>query len=698
MSVFDKMDFPKKPNYEYTAEYFASKATDHNRDLAHCNNGDNIERNVEITNYLTTRKLVKTTKRLENKRRDYDDKRKKVQEQWEDLKTKESALRENFIRFNQFVKENQEKKERASLKITEQNQLKEERQRRMEELQQKCEEIESTKAKMDINIGQYRIYELFLSQVVENEASMQSINDLLKRYEALIGARKELNDIQQRDMMKLEKAKSNLRHLADNSLNQIAAFNNRLERLQERYEKARNESAKWERIHQRIQAHTVQTVIDTVSIKESALRMYLEICTRKKIKPVHVDCVEKQLLVVKKAIGEFWHQLTLLLSQKVPNFFVANLLCFADHANRAGWLNWVFCVKRQGQVMEELPRGASFSELLNIYLNRKENAGHRTFQPIEKYDMKLPSRHPYVNLGLSGESKKFIQMGHTSKLSNEAGPYRNLAGLQLQLLRNEKRLLSARRRMKLTKVQVNLAWRNLERQEKELRDSFLSFNQFCHENNEKRIRALKKLQEDTQLTQRRQTLIEELQLELSEMKHIAESMEANVKNHAIYQAFLDSVVEANQEFSNINDIIVRFLTLMEEKELLAGKQKENMLVLENAKTSMMKLIEEKNFVIMGLNNQIANLQARFENANIKALESEELVTQIKNHAVKQLGEIDSVKSSIWNVYVHMATSKKHPIKIKKEDVEEQMMYINRTLTELSKVNKLIKKKATKGKQ
>lgn len=49
-------------------------------------------------------------------------------------------------------------------------------------------------------------------------------------------------------------------------------------------------------------------------------------------------------------------------------------------------------------------------------------------------------------------------------------------------------------------------------------------------------------------------------------------------------------------------------------------------------------------MIMGLNNQIANLQARFENANIKALESEELVTQIKNHAVKQLGEIDSVST------------------------------------------------------
>lgn len=45
---------------------------------------------------------------------------------------------------------------------------------------------------------------------------------------------------------------------------------------------------------------------------------------------------------------------------------------------------------------------------------------------------------------------------------------------------------------------------------------------------------------------------------------------------------------------------------------------------------------------MGLNNQIANLQARYEHANFKALESEDLVTQIKNNAVKQLGEIDTV--------------------------------------------------------
>lgn len=60
---------------------------------------------------------------------------------------------------------------------------------------------------------------------------------------------------------------------------------------------------------------------------------------------------------------------------------------------------------------------------------------------------------------------------------------------------------------------------------------------------------------------------------------------------------------------------------------------------------------------------------------------------------KQMQEIDEVKSTIWNVYVHMAQSKTHPVKIKKENVEEQMMYIKRTLTELAKVNQILRKQS-----
>lgn len=53
------------------------------------------------------------------------------------------------------------------------------------------------------------------------------------------------------------------------------------------------------------------------------------------------------------------------------------------------------------------------------------------------------------------------------------------------------------------------------------------------------------------------------------------------------------MVDAYQEFSNINDVITRFLTLVEEKMLLSDKQKENMLVLENAKTSMVTALKRQ---------------------------------------------------------------------------------------------------------
>lgn len=58
-----------------------------------------------------------------------------------------------------------------------------------------------------------------------------------------------------------------------------------------------------------------------------------------------------------------------------------------------------------------------------------------------------------------------------------------------------------------------------------------------------------------------------------------------------------------------------------------------------------------------------------------------------------MNDIDEAKASIWNIYQHMSLSKQHPIKIKKENVEEQMVYIKRTLTELAKVNQILKKRS-----
>ncbi|XP_030747560.1 coiled-coil domain-containing protein 42 homolog isoform X3 [Sitophilus oryzae] len=305
-TVFDKMVFPKKPNYEYVGEYFASKVAESSIKIANPNTGDDIERmNVIISNYIATQQLEKTTRKLTAKRNAYQQKRKCVLEMWKDLQVKEESFRQNFIRFNQFVKENQEKKERAANKIMEQNSLKQERERKMNALLEICEQIKKVKAKMDANIGRYRIYEEFLMEVVDYDSSMQSINDLLKRYDALIEARKELNDIQQRDLNKLEKAKSNLMKLIEEKNFIIMGLNNQIANLQARYENANIKALESETLVTQIKNNAVKQMAEIDMVKNSIWNVYVHMAASKK-HPIKIkkEKVEEQIMYLNRTLTE----------------------------------------------------------------------------------------------------------------------------------------------------------------------------------------------------------------------------------------------------------------------------------------------------------------------------------------------------------------------------------------------------------
>lgn len=63
--------------------------------------------------------LEKTEARLHAKWLEQQKKRKFMDEQWEQMRRQELILRESFIKFNRFVKENQEKRDRADIKVKE---------------------------------------------------------------------------------------------------------------------------------------------------------------------------------------------------------------------------------------------------------------------------------------------------------------------------------------------------------------------------------------------------------------------------------------------------------------------------------------------------------------------------------------------------------------------------------------------------
>lgn len=63
--------------------------------------------------------LAKTEERLRAKWVEQEKKRKFMDEQWDEMRRQELFLRESFIKFNRFVRENQEKRDRADSKIKE---------------------------------------------------------------------------------------------------------------------------------------------------------------------------------------------------------------------------------------------------------------------------------------------------------------------------------------------------------------------------------------------------------------------------------------------------------------------------------------------------------------------------------------------------------------------------------------------------
>ena len=65
------------------------------------------------------RELCLVETELEAKKRERDSKRNTMDQQWTELRHKEDLLRQSFIKFNKFVKENKEKRERANIKISE---------------------------------------------------------------------------------------------------------------------------------------------------------------------------------------------------------------------------------------------------------------------------------------------------------------------------------------------------------------------------------------------------------------------------------------------------------------------------------------------------------------------------------------------------------------------------------------------------
>lgn len=135
------------------------------------------------------------------------------------------------------MKENEEKRERAEKKTVEETQRLNKKEEDIEELRRNYDEMMEIKKKMESEIGKHKSYENYLETVVAASPEFKDVDDILSRYEALIAARRQLIERQERDLTALENAHADMIAVVENKSFEIMGLQNHLAHLQGRYDR-----------------------------------------------------------------------------------------------------------------------------------------------------------------------------------------------------------------------------------------------------------------------------------------------------------------------------------------------------------------------------------------------------------------------------------------------------------------------------
>ncbi|XP_012346581.1 coiled-coil domain-containing protein 42 like-2-like isoform X2 [Apis florea] len=238
-------------------------------------------------------------------------------------------------------------------------------------------------------------------------------------------------------------------------------------------------------------------------------------------------------------------------------------------------------------------------------------------------------------------------------------------------------------------------WEQMRRQELILRESFIKFNRFVKENQEKRDRADIKVKEERERQTIRQEEIKQINENLKHMYDVRDRMKKHVQEYQKYSHYLDRVIAETGEFQSIADIFNRYETLIEARSVLTEHQDKNLHLLEERGTEMHHMTESKTQEILGLNNMLAQLQARRDKAEVQARKWESIVSEIKVTAMEKTLEHTQVKTCCWNLYQQICKRKDIPMVVSKDDIEQQLDQIKRTIIELKSIMKIAKKRVIK---
>lgn len=210
----------------------------------------------------------------------------------------------------------------------------------------------------------------------------------------------------------------------------------------------------------------------------------------------------------------------------------------------------------------------------------------------------------------------------------------------------------------------------LKKKDLELQESLIRFNKFLQENDSKRNRAEKKRLDEQKQKTSKEAEIEKLKEEVKNQLAKRREMELEVKKMSKYEAFLDTVLEIEDDYPEIPDLLARYLTLDAAHQDLMDRQTQAMQENEEQRVEMQQFVRERSDQILADNNALTDLQEDVEKEHSGARDLlREADRQISTVADSTL-QLGQVMMACENIYSRCVVKSTVGRKVKTGDLTE----------------------------
>ncbi|NWX52078.1 CCD42 protein, partial [Steatornis caripensis] len=196
---------------------------------------------------------------------------------------------------------------------------------------------------------------------------------------------------------------------------------------------------------------------------------------------------------------------------------------------------------------------------------------------------------------------------------------------------------------------ISCQWRDLHAKDAQLKTYMEKSERVIKENDKMRIKALKKASKDRERKIQKESELLRAKRELEALRNTHQKLCNRVQKFSIFKKYLEDVVKISQ-FEEIQEVIWRYKTLVRMRKDLLQSERGCKEMSKQAEVLLEQYTVDKAAEFQRYENELVQLQLRFEQAQSDVLPWEARWADIQNTSAEKTLKLGTIKMAIFNLF------------------------------------------------